>query len=276
VRQPSSVSVIASLAMDLGLSGRRALVTGSSAGVGRAIAELLAAEGCSVVVHGRHQDSAERVAQRIRTDGGQASTLLGDLAVAGPAEQVCAAAASLGIDVLVNNAGPFSEHTWDDAGPADWEDAFQGNVVSAVRLIRALTPAMRRAGWGRVINIGSRASITPLANMITYSAAKAAVVNMTVSLAQHLAGTGITVNCVSPGVILTPSLQQMFTSRSGNRATDWEELEPSVTADYAPNPVGRLGRPADIAAAVTYLASPHADYINGVNLRVDGGITGTT
>ncbi len=265
--------MIASVAVDLGLFGRRALVTGSSAGVGRAIAELLAAEGCSVVVHGRHQDSAEQVAQRIRTDGGQASTLLGDLAVAGQVEQVCAAAASLGIDVLVNNAGPFSEHTWDDVDPADWEYAFQSNVVSAVRLIRALTPAMRQAGWGRVINIGSRASVTPLANMVEYSAAKAAVVNMTVSLAQHLTGTGITVNSVSPGVILTPSLQQMFTDRP---ATDWEELEPSVTADYAPNPAGRLGRPADIAAAVTYLASPRADYINGANLRVDGGITGTT
>jgi Dehydrogenases with different specificities (related to short-chain alcohol dehydrogenases) len=262
--------------MELSLSGHTALVTGSSSGLGSAIVQRLAAEGCAVIVHGRQRDSAERVAQGIRRTGAQATVVLGDLADEAQAAQVRDAASSHGVDVLVNNAGPFSEHDWDNVDPADWGAAYQGNVISAVRLIQGLIPAIRERGWGRVINIGSRATVTPLPNMVEYSAAKAAVVNLTVSLAQHLTGTGVTANCVSPGVILTPSLRQMFIDRSADEHHRWEDIEPSVTADYAPNPVGRLGRPEDIANAVAFLASPLADYINGVNLRVDGGMTGAT
>lgn len=128
-----------------------------------------------------------------------------------------------------------------------------------------------------MITIGSRAVRTPLPNMVTYSAAKAAVVNMTTSLARHLAGTGVTANCVSPGVIVTPSMYRMFEERAaagGEEGAGRDEAD--IVAEYAPNPSGRLGRPQDIAAAVAYLASPLADYVNGIELRVDGGITGTS
>lgn len=142
-------------------------------------------------------------------------------------------------------------------------------------MIQALLPQMRARGWGRVINIGSRAATTPLPNMVDYSAAKAAVVNLTTSLAQHLTATGITANTVSPGVIVTPSMQRMFEQRAveQGRPLPWSELEPQVTQEYAPNPTGRLGTPHDIAHVVTFLASPLAGYINGINLRVDGGLT---
>lgn len=134
---------------------------------------------------------------------------------------------------------------------------------------------MRSAGWGRIITIGTRGAAIPLPNMVEYSAAKAALVNATVALAGELAGTGITANVVSPGVILTPGLREMFHQRARAAGDDrsWADLEPEVVADYAPNPVGRLGRPEDIATAVAFLASPLADYINGATLRVDGGIT---
>ncbi|OZM75292.1 short-chain dehydrogenase [Amycolatopsis antarctica] len=256
------------------LAGHTALVTGSSGGIGSAIAERLAAGGCAVLVHGRDPASAEPVAGRIRRAGGRATVVLGDLAVAEQAGEVAAAALGHGVDVLVANAGPFRENTWDTAESADWGESYDGNVLSAVRLIQALTPSMRERGWGRVVTVASRAVTTPLANMVTYSAAKAAVVNLTVGLAGHLAGSGVTANCVSPGVILTPSLRRMFLDRTGDPHAEWPAIEGAVTADYAPNPSGRLGRPEDIAHAVAFLVDPRAGYVNGTELRVDGGITG--
>lgn len=261
--------------MDLDLSGRRALITGSSGGIGRAIAQRLAEEGCAVIVHGRDHARVEEAAAALSTLGAQVSSVVGDLTRADDTDRVCDEVTALGgVDIVVANAGPFVENTWDTAAPDDWLAAFEGNVFSTVRLVRRLTPTMREKGWGRVLTIGTRATVTPLATMVEYSAAKAAVVNMTVSLSQHLAGSGVTANCVSPGVILTPSMRSMFMSRSENAGARWEDIEPAVTADYAPNPVGRLGRPDDIASAITFLASPLADYITGVELRVDGGITG--
>ncbi|WP_129665255.1 SDR family NAD(P)-dependent oxidoreductase [Phytoactinopolyspora endophytica] len=261
--------------MELDLAGRRALVTGSSGGIGAAIADKLAAEGCGVLVHGRSKEAAQGVAERIRAAGVDADVVLGDLTTDGVVEQVTGAALDFGVRILINNAGPFAEHDWETSDPDDWHRAFDGNVVSAVRVTQALLPSMREQGWGRVVNIGSRAVTTPLPNMVEYSAVKASVVNMTTSLAQHLAGSGVTANCVSPGVILTSSFERMFRTRVGDGVDDWSRLEAEATADYAPNPAGRLGRAEDIAHAVTFLASPLAGYINGVNLRVDGGITRT-
>ncbi|GAA1459070.1 SDR family NAD(P)-dependent oxidoreductase [Williamsia maris] len=263
--------------MDLDLSGRRALITGSSGGIGRAVAQRLAEEGCAVVVHGRDRGRAEEAAAQIAATGAQTSVVVGDLTRAEDTDRICDEVAALGgVDIVVANAGPFVENTWHTADPDDWLQAFEGNVLSTVRLIRRLTPSMRATGWGRVLTIGTRATVTPLTTMVEYSAAKASVVNLTVSLAQHLAGSGVTANCVSPGVILTPSMRSMFAARPENMGAEWEDIEAAVTSDYAPNPVGRLGRPDDIASAIAFLASPLADYITGVELRVDGGITGVS
>ncbi|MBI0292956.1 SDR family oxidoreductase [Streptomyces sp. PRKS01-29] len=261
--------------MDLDLTGRRAMVTGSSGGIGAAVARRLVDEGCAVLVHGRDPEHAAEVAVRLRAAGGVADVVLGDLADGDAAATVAERALEWGVEILVNNAGPFAEHDWETAEPAAWLDAVNGNVVSAVRLIQALVPRMRERGWGRVVSVGSRAATTPLPNMVEYSAAKAAVVNMTTSLAQHLAGSGITANTVSPGVIVTDSMRQMFEDGAAARGWpgQWTKLEPLVVAEYAPNPTGRLGTAEDIAAVVAFLVSPLAGYINGINLRVDGGIT---
>ncbi|SEE24307.1 NAD(P)-dependent dehydrogenase, short-chain alcohol dehydrogenase family [Streptomyces sp. 2224.1] len=262
--------------MDLRLAGQSALVTGSSSGIGATIAGMLADEGCDVLVHGRSAGSAAAVAEQVAARGVRAEVVLGDLTEPGIAEQVALTARDFGVRILVNNAGPFAEHDWESSRPADWRAAFEGNVLPTVRVSQTLLPSLRAHGWGRVITIGGRAVRTPLPNMVAYSAAKAAVVNMTTSLARHLAGTGVTANCVSPGVIVTPSLSRMFEERAaGDEAPEGGPDDAGTVAEYASNPSGRLGRPEDVAAAVAYLASPLADYINGIELRVDGGITGT-
>lgn len=264
--------------MDLDLQGRTALVTGSSAGVGAAIAEHLAREGCRVLVHGRRAATAAAQADRITRLGGDAEAVHGDLGAPSSTEAMLASVRGLGpVDILVANAGPFTEHTFTDADDDAWIGAFEGNVMSAVRCTRALVPAMRERGWGRVITVSTRAAITPLPNMTEYSAAKAAVVNLTVNLAQQLAGSGVTANTISPGVILTPGMREMFEQRAAAAGDDrpWPDLEADIVGGYAANPTGRLGRPEDIAAAALFLASPRADYITGATLRVDGGITGT-
>ncbi|GAA4240409.1 SDR family NAD(P)-dependent oxidoreductase [Actinomadura meridiana] len=250
-------------------------MTASSGGIGTAVARRLAAEGCAVLIHGRDRTRATTVADDIRSNGGEAEVALGDLTDNEAAAHISARARSWGVDILVNNAGPFVEHDWENADPSAWLDTMNGNLISAVRLIRALAPPMRERGWGRVINLGSRAATTPLPNMVDYSAAKAAVVNMTTSLARHLAGSGITANTVSPGVIVTEGMRRMFEHRAAvqGHPAPWTELEPQVLAEYAPNPSGRLGSEDDIAAAIAFLSSPLAGYINGIDLRVDGGIT---
>lgn len=264
--------------MDLRLDGRTALVTGGSAGVGAAIAEHLAEEGCRVVVHGRRARTAAAQADRMVARGGAATAVHCDLAdPEATASMLDVAGAEGPIDILVANAGPFAEHTFDAATDEDWLGSFQGNVMSVVRCVRPLLPGMRERGWGRIITVSTRGAVSPLPNMTDYSAAKAAVVNLTVNLAQQLAGTGVTANTISPGVILTPGMRDMFRRRAAAAGDHrpWEDLEAQIVADYAANPVGRLGRPEDVAAAAAFLASPRSDYVTGVTLRVDGGITGT-
>lgn len=262
--------------MDLMLNGKRALVTGSSSGVGAAIAQKLAAEGCEVVIHGRDPQRLHKAAEELRQAGATIHEVTGDLTTTQGAQSVCDQALTTGaIDILIANAGPFAEHTPLEATDDDWNTALAGNLMSAVRCIRALVPPMREQGWGRIITIGTRAVATPLVNMAEYSAAKAALVNYTGALAQELAGSGITANSISPGVILTDGLRTMFEQRAADEGIhrSWGDMEADVTSDYAPNPTGRLGRPDDIAQAAAFLASPLANYINAAVIRVDGGIT---
>jgi Dehydrogenases with different specificities (related to short-chain alcohol dehydrogenases) len=134
---------------------------------------------------------------------------------------------------------------------------------------------MRERGFGRVVFIGTRATRTPIPTMIEYSAAKAALANATISLARTAVAPGVTVNMVSPGVILTPAMRQLFMSRPDAAGRSWEEIEAALVADYAPNPQGRLGRAQEIAALTGFLVSDEAGYINGADIPVDGGITGT-
>lgn len=261
--------------MELRLSGKRALVTGSSAGIGEGIARFLAAEGAAVVVHGRNAAAVERIVGEMRAEGHAAAGAAGDLADDAGARDVADAALSAlgGIEILVNNAGIYDQLGWSGATPDRWLDLFNKNVVSMVRLIQRLGPGMREARWGRLIQIASVVASQPTAFEPHYAAAKAAVVGLTMSLAKEFAGTGVTANVISPGPVMTQTFANAWRQRAKDRgwAEDWETIEARITREVLPNTTGRVGRIEDVAALAALVASPLGGYINGANLAIDGG-----
>jgi NAD(P)-dependent dehydrogenase (short-subunit alcohol dehydrogenase family) len=148
-------------------------------------------------------------------------------------------------------------------------------VAAAVRLIQGFLPSMRAAGFGRIIQIGTGEAVNPFATVPDYAASKAALLNLTVSLSKHLARSGVTVNTVSPGIVVTPGVQEFYRKEAARRGwpDDWAAIEARILAEILDNPVGRLGRPNEVAALVALVASPLAGYINGASLRIDGGST---
>ena len=260
--------------MNLQLEGKRALVTGSSAGIGEAIARAIGAEGAAVVVHGRHAERAEGVAQAIRDAGGTADVVLGDLSTDDGAAAVAKAALAGGtVDILVNNAGSYDPTTWDDVAPDQWIATYQSDVVSALRMVQALMPGMKARGWGRIIQIGSGSGWQPFATQPQYCAAKGAMLSFTASLARFLKGTGVTSNIVTPGLIDVPSNRAFWTKMNETErwGDSWEEIEKAVVEKLLPNDVGLMGKPEDLGATVAFLASPLSRFVSGANWRVDGG-----
>jgi 3-oxoacyl-[acyl-carrier protein] reductase len=263
--------------MNLQLAGKRALVTGASSGIGASIAEHLAAEGAKVIVHGRSEERARGIAARIQDVGGEAEIALGDLCTEEGAIAVGTAAAACwgGIDILVNNAGGPSQPgaTWSNATLADWQRTYEMNVFSTVRMIQLCVTGMKQQKWGRIIQISSMSSLKPAANIPDYSSFKACLPVLSVSLAKELSGTGITVNCLAPGLVVTRVLLNYFMAMPENNGKTWEEVEPAIASGWG-SLVGRLGSPADVASLVAFLASPLAGYINGSNILIDGGMSG--
>ncbi len=179
--------------MDLQLAGKVALVTGSSSGIGAEIARTLVREGATVIVHGRSSASAEQVAQSITKENGDAVVVTGDLATDEGAEQVASAAlaATGAVDILINNAGTYGNQGWMETTAEGWAARYNANVLSVVRLVQRLIPQMKARGWGRLIQMASGEATQPFAFMPDYAATKAALVNLTVSLAKELARTGL-------------------------------------------------------------------------------------
>ena len=195
--------------MDLRLQGKRALVTGSSIGLGEAIARALAAEGVAVAaIHGRQPKRTYAVAADIEAHGGRVAVVLGDLTVEGEAQNIADSTIEQlgGIDILVNNAGGTGEKlVWEDTPIRAWTESYERNVLAAVRLISRLLLPMRQSGWGRIVNVSSVAGVMPQPTGPDYSASKAAINNLSLSLTKALGASGVTVNTVSPGMILTPN-----------------------------------------------------------------------
>lgn len=262
--------------MDLQLKGRRVLVTGSSSGIGEAVARMLAEEGARVLVHGRNRERAEKVAAEI----GAAGVAIGDLSTDAGAAQVHAEAlAALGgtIEILVNNAGGSSTGKSNtppvEMAAADFLSNYNTNTLAAVRLSLLAVPAMVEAKFGRVINVSSAVAVQPNNMGADYSAAKSALNNFTVSLAGSLRGVGVTVNTVSPGIIMVDGMVRWGRAKYGDDSLTLEQINERMVADriFDVPPAGRLGVPRDLAVVICMLASPLSGFVTGANYRVDGG-----
>ncbi|HEX7858435.1 MAG TPA: SDR family NAD(P)-dependent oxidoreductase [Sphingobium sp.] len=262
--------------MDLQLKGRRALVTGSSSGIGEAIARMLAEEGAAVVVHGRNRERAEKIAAEINAAG----VAIGDLSTDEGATSVHAeavAATGGNIEILINNAGGSSTGNTTKA-PAeisieDYVSNYHANMLSAVRLCQLAVPDMVAAKFGRIVNVSSAVAVQPNNLGADYSGAKSALNNFTVSLAGSLNGVGVTVNTVSPGIIMVDGLLRFGRIKYGNDNLSIEEVTNRLAADkvFVLPPAGRLGIPDDLAIVICTLASPRSGFVTGANYRVDGG-----
>ena len=261
--------------MDIGLAGRVAVVTGAYRGTGAGIARMLAAEGAVVLVHGFEPGQADAVVEQIAGAGHVAHAVAGDLHTDSGAERIVgeSLAAAGRVDILINNYGLAEGGSWFDDTSASWFDVFDKNVVTGVRLVQRLAPAMRERGWGRIVFISTIGATRPGNRNPQYYTAKAALPGLTVSLAKELAGTGVTVNTISPGVIATDEIRASFTARAAERGlpTDWPSVERFILDTAMPNPSGRVPSPDDIGRVVAFVAGEVGWHLNGAHIRVDGG-----
>ena len=239
------------------LTGKTALVTGASGGLGQAIAHTLYQQGANVVLHGTRRPVLEEVAAGL---GPRAHVVTADLADAAAIEGLVqqAESATGQVDILINNAGLTRDTLAMRMKDEDWDKVISVNLGAAFKLSRAVMKGMMKRRWGRIISITSIVGVTGNPGQANYAAAKAGLIGMSKSLAQELASRGITVNCVAPGFIATPMTDVLNDSQ---RQTMLARI-----------PAGDLGKPADIAAATLYLASNEAGYVTGQTLHVNGGM----
>ena len=199
--------------MDLGIVGRRAFVAGSSSGIGAGIARALAGEGAHVIVHGRSEASAGAVVQQIRDAGGTAQAVLGDLTIRDSVDQVAAGVAALGpVDILINCAGAGSSRSWFDVSIDDWHERLRHSLLYAVQLIHAFVPPMQTRGWGRVLNISTTSAFKVSGYGPEYTASKIGLNSVAASLAMDLADSGVTINTLTCGLVLTENTRTPSTS----------------------------------------------------------------
>jgi 3-oxoacyl-[acyl-carrier protein] reductase len=240
------------------LTGRTALVTGASGGIGGAVAKALHAQGARVVLSGTRADALDRLKSELGERAFTAPCNLGDAAQVEALIKNAETAAGANIDILVNNAGITRDNLFVRMTDEQWDEVLRVNLTAAFKLSRAALRNMMRARWGRIITITSVVGTTGNPGQGNYAAAKAGLVGMTKSLAYEVASRNITVNCVAPGFIATAMTEALTEAQKA-------AILPRV-------PAGRLGEGGDVAAAAVYLASPEASYVTGQTLHVNGGM----
>jgi NAD(P)-dependent dehydrogenase (short-subunit alcohol dehydrogenase family) len=258
--------------MDLQLQGKLALVTGSTAGIGLAIATTLAREGARVIINGRSRAAVEAVVASLSsTTGGDLQGFAGDLSVASSAEALVREYP--GVEILVNNLGIFEPKPFEEIPDTDWVRFFEVNVLSGVRLARLVLPSMRRANWGRIIFISSESGVQIPSEMIHYGVTKTAQLAVARGLAEALAGSAITVNSVLPGPTRSRGVGEFVDALAKARGMSFAVFEKEFFEKVRPTSlIRRFAEPEEVASLVAYIASPLASATTGAALRVDGGV----
>jgi 3-oxoacyl-[acyl-carrier protein] reductase len=257
--------------MELGLIGKVALVSAASRGLGKATAMALAQEGVRVVMAARGAAALEAAAAEIRqATGAEVLAVPTDVTQAEQIETLVKKVLETWgrIDILVNNAGGPRPGVFTDMGDQDWLDAVNLNLMSTIRLTRLVLPGMRERKWGRIINLTSISVKQPIPTIILSNTARAGVVAMAKTLAGQVAAEGITVNNVCPGTILTDRIRNLA---KANAERSGQSVEQALAAMQASIPAGRIGKPEELGALVTFLASEKAAYITGATIQIDGG-----
>lgn len=259
--------------MNIELTGKTAIVTGSTQGIGLAIAKGLAGSGATVVVNGRKQSNVDAAVAEVRESAPNA-TVRGVAADLGTAEGCQALVdAEPSADILVNNVGLFGPQDFFDTPDDDWQQFFDVNVMSGVRLSRAYLPGMEKKGWGRVIFISSESGLNIPADMIHYGFTKTANLSVSRGLAKRMAGTGVTVNAVLPGPTMSEGVQGMLKEAAEKSGKSLQDT--AIDFVRAERPSSIIQRPAEVdevANLVVYVASPLSSATTGAALRVDGGV----
>ena len=259
--------------MQIDLTGKTAIVTGSTAGIGFATARGLAAAGAEVVVNGRSQEAVDRAVGELAQHG-KVRGVAANLATA----EGCAAllAAVPACDVLINNMGIFEQKDFFDIPDEDWEKFFDTNVMSGVRLARAYLPGMAKRGWGRVVFISSESALNIPTAMIHYGFTKTAQLSIARGLAKRMAGTGVTVNAVLPGPTKSDGVATMLKDAAAKSGKSIDEVGTEFVKEHRPSSIiQRMATVDEVANMVVYVASPLASATSGAALRVDGGVVDT-
>lgn len=257
--------------MDLHLAGKRALVSGSTAGIGYAIAEALSREGARVVINGRTKARVDQALGKLQASLGEVHGVAADL---GTAEGVREAASQFpDIDILVNNLGIFEPKPFEQITDEDWLRFFEVNVMSGVRLSRYYLPRMKQNDWGRILFVSSESALQIPAEMIHYGMTKTAQLAISRGLAETTAGTGVTVNSVLPGPTASEGVAQFVEGLAVSKNASRSEIERDFFEHTRPTSLlRRFETPEEIAAVVVFLASPLSSAINGAAVRADGGV----
>jgi NAD(P)-dependent dehydrogenase (short-subunit alcohol dehydrogenase family) len=258
--------------MDLKLRGKCALVTGSTAGIGFAIAIGLAREGAEVIVNGRSEQRVAEAVKRIGAeDGAEAVGIAADLGTADGAALVAEQAGR--VDILVNNVGIFEPVPFLDIDDQAWLRIFEVNVMSGVRLSRALLPGMVERGFGRIIFISSESGVQIPAEMVHYGVTKTAQLALSRGIAESVAGSGVTVNSVLPGPTRSEGVVDFVEKLAADQGADADKFETDFVRTMRPSSlIGRFAEPEEVANLVVFLAGEGASAITGAALRVDGGV----
>lgn len=259
--------------MDLQLTGKTALVTGSTAGIGFAICAGLAREGARVVVNGRTTERTEEAAQKLRAtvSGADVLPVAADLSTEAGISTLLSKLPT--VDILINNLGIFEPKDFFSITDADWERFFQVNVMSGVRLSRAYLPSMLKQNSGRIIFISSESGIQIPAEMIHYGMTKTAQLAVSRGLAEITTGTNVTVNCVLPGPTASEGVSDFVSQMAQSQGITAQQAEANFFKEVRPTSlIKRFATPTEVANLVVFIASPLSSATNGANLRVDGGV----